>query len=253
VERCRLKQMKLVEPYSDSLCSAPRKVVVPPTRLVHVVDNDAAVRRSLERLLQAAGLKTVIYETPFAFLEAIPELTVGCILLDIGMPGMDGIELQKQLELKEVHLPVILMTGMADVETAVQAMKSGTFDFLEKPFSEERLLKAISAALSRARDQPGGSGHAAEAAEKLSVLTKREREVLGALAAGASHKEIAYDLGISVRTVEVHRSRMLRRLGTRRLAEAIRLSIVARMGTPSIEVDETPGAPEASQKRLPAA
>jgi two-component system response regulator FixJ len=225
--------------------------MVPTTRLVHVVDNDPAVRRSLERLLQTAGFKTAIYETPFALLETIPELTEGCILLDVRMPGMDGVELQRQLEMKGVRLPIILMTGLADVETAVQAMKSGAFDFLEKPFNDERLLKAIRAALTR-RDGDGNT-HAIEAAQRLSRLTRREREVLGALAAGRSHKEIAYDLGISVRTVEVHRSRMLRRLGTRRLAEAIRLSIVAGMGAPSFEVNGTPGALAGPQKRLSAA
>jgi two-component system, LuxR family, response regulator FixJ len=195
-------------------------------RIVYVVEDDAAVRRSLERLLGSAGFSSILYETARDFLDAAPGLSAGCVLLDIRMPEMDGLELQTQLNSLGFLLPIIVMTGHGDVQTAVRAMKAGAHDFIEKPFDDERLLSAIDQALalvggvSRERE-------AAEARDKTATLSPREREVLEGLVRGKPNKVIAYDLGISVRTVEVHRARMLERLGTRSTAEAIRLAVMA--------------------------
>jgi two-component system response regulator FixJ len=200
-------------------------------RTVHVVDDDAAVRRSLERLLDAAGFRAVSYETPMAFLAAAPGLSSGCVLLDVRMPEIDGLTLQARLAKLENHLPVVVMTGQGDVQTAVRAMKAGAVDFIEKPYEDEVLVKAIELALSLPR-QSDRNREAAEAAQRVAALSPRERQVLDALVAGRPNKVIAYDLGISARTVEVHRARMMERLGVRQLAEAIRLAVMARLARP---------------------
>ena len=200
-------------------------------RTVHVVDDDAAVRRSLERLLDAAGFRAVSYETPMAFLASAPGLSSGCVLLDVRMPGMDGLTLQARLAKLDNHLPVVVMTGQGDVQTAVRAMKAGAVDFIEKPYDDGVLLKAIELALSLPR-QSDRNREAAEAAQRVAALSPRERQVLDALVAGRPNKVIAYDLSISVRTVEVHRARMMERLGVRQLAEAIRIAVLARLPIP---------------------
>jgi two-component system response regulator FixJ len=195
-------------------------------KLVHVVDDDAAIRRSLEHLLGAAGFRIVSYATPKSFLDAAAGLTGGCALLDVQMPEMDGLELQARLRAMKVTLPVIVMTGQGDVQSAVRAMKAGAVDFIEKPYSDDALIGAIETALKRG----GRTDHdadAAEAAARIAALSPREREVLDALVAGQPNKVIAYDLGISVRTVEVHRARMMDRLGVRQLAAAVRLAVLA--------------------------
>jgi two-component system, LuxR family, response regulator FixJ len=199
-------------------------------RTVHVVDDDAAVRRSLERLLHSASHACVSYPTPAVFLNAVSELPGGCILLDVRMPDMDGLELQHRLNQLGVKLPVIVMTGQGDIQTAVRAMKAGAVDFIEKPFDDEALLGAIEAALARSGrlDQARA---ATEAAHRIATLSPRERQVLDALVAGRSNKQIAFDLGLSVRTVEVHRARMMERLGARQLAEAIRLGVLAELAS----------------------
>jgi two-component system response regulator FixJ len=199
-------------------------------RIVHVIDDEAAVRRSLERLLHAAGFATTSYETPTAFLEVAAGLSDGCILLDVRMPGMDGLMLQGRLHELGISLPVIVMTGASDVRLAVRAMKAGAVDFLEKPFDDQVLIQAVESALKKS----GGivrNHEIIDAARRVARLTPREREVLDALVAGRPNKVIAFDLGISVRTVEVHRAHMMERLGVRQLAEAIRLAVMARMGT----------------------
>jgi two-component system response regulator FixJ len=202
---------------------------MPGEKTVYVVDDDAAVRRSLERLLDSAGYKTVSYETPMTFLDAVPDLPGGCVLLlDVRMPGLDGLTVQAWLAKLECTIPVIVMTGQGDVQTAVRAMKAGAVDFIEKPCDDDVLLNAIEAALARS-ERPHRDREALEAAGRLAALSRREREVLDALIAGHANKMIAYDLGISVRTVEVHRARMMDRLGVRQLAEAIRLAVMARM------------------------
>jgi two-component system response regulator FixJ len=197
-------------------------------RTIHIVDDDAAVRRSLERLLDAAGFQTASYESGVAFLNAPQKLAGGCILLDIRMPGIDGLELQSRLAGMDLLLPVIVMTAQADVQSAVRAMKTGAVDFIEKPFAEETLFKAIDVALAKSKRDDRGE-ETAEAARRISMLSPREREVLDALVAGHPNKVIAFNLGISVRTVEVHRARMMDRLAVRQLGEAVRLAVLARL------------------------
>jgi two-component system response regulator FixJ len=195
---------------------------------IHIVDDDAAVRRSLVRLLDAADFQSVSYESPIEFLEAAPGLSGGCVLLDIKMPGMDGLQVQARLAELGSTLPVIMVTGQGDVQTAVRAMKAGAVDFIEKPYDEDMLLRAVGSALARP-SLTDREREAADAATRIAALSPREREVLEALVAGHPNKVIAFDLGISVRTVEVHRARMMERLGVRQLAEAIRLAVTARL------------------------
>jgi two-component system, LuxR family, response regulator FixJ len=201
-------------------------------RIVHVVDDDAAVRRALMRLLRSEGLVAVAYETALAVLNAAPSLSSGCILLDLQMPGMDGLELLARLGELGIELPVIVVTGHGDVPTAVRAMKAGAVDFIEKPIDETQLFAAIDAALSEKkfaiRDRA-----VAGATERMARLSPRERQVLEGIAVGRPSKLIAYDLGISVRTVEVHRAHMLDRLGVRNMAEAIRIAVMATLAEPA--------------------
>jgi two-component system, LuxR family, response regulator FixJ len=201
-----------------------------PERVVYVVDDDAAVRRSLEELLHSAGLATILYERSSTFLDAAPTLPAGCALLDMRMPGIDGLELQARLRELDVALPVIVMTGAGDIRTAVRAMKAGAVDFIEKPCDDEQLLAAIELTFAQ-RGVGDREREAADAVQRVALLSQREREVLDALVAGRPNKLIAFDLGISVRTVEVHRARMMDRLGVRQLAEAVRLAVVARMSS----------------------
>jgi len=195
-------------------------------RIVHIVDDDAAVRRAMGRLLRSAGFETAAYDTAQAVLNVAPSLSSGCILLDLRMPGMDGLELLARMGEFGIDLPVIVLTGHGDVPTAVKAMKAGAVDFIEKPIDEDQLLGAIQAAL--AERKPGERHYAiVRASEQMALLSPRERRVLEAIAGGRQNKLIAYDLGISVRTVEVHRAHMLDRLGVRNIAEAIRIAVLA--------------------------
>ena len=204
---------------------------------VHVLDDDPAVLRSLGRLLDSVGYEVELYETAFALLAAAADIS-GCVLLDIRMPDLDGREVFERL--LERGCPVILMTGHGDVEMAVEVLKSGAADFLEKPFSEERLCNAIAAALQKT-DERQMQDVAHRAARQLEKLSPREREVLDALVRGEAHKVIAHRLAISARTVELHRARMLQRLGTRHLAEAIRLAVLADLASPQAESVPPPG------------
>jgi two-component system response regulator FixJ len=203
---------------------------MPTERTIHVVDDDAAVRFSLERLLGSMGFATVSYATPGAFLLAAPHLSGGCVLLDVKMPGISGLEVQARLRTIGFVPPIIVMTGQGDIQTAVLAMKAGAFDFLEKPYENEVLLAAIEAALATSPDDH--IQQAVDSAQRIARLSPREREVLDGLVAGAPNKVIAFDLGLSVRTVEVHRARMMERLGTRQLAEAIRIAVLATLAPP---------------------
>jgi two-component system response regulator FixJ len=201
-------------------------------RVVHIVDDDAAVRRALVRLLKSAGFTVIAYETAHQVLDAAAGLTSGCILLDVQMPRMGGLELLARLSELGIGLPVIVVTGHGDVPTAVRAMKAGAVDFIEKPIDEAQLFAAIDAALaeekSAARDR-----EAARATEQMALLSPRERQVLEAIAVGRPNKLIAYDLGISVRTVEVHRAHLMDRLAVRNIAEAIRIAVMAALAEPA--------------------
>jgi two-component system, LuxR family, response regulator FixJ len=202
---------------------------MPVERTVYVLDDDEAVLRSLERLLSSANFKAVTFERPEQFLTAAKTFKTGCVLLDVRLPGMSGLDVQAQLNRMRSDLSVIIVTAQGDIQTAVRAMKAGASDFLEKPYSDGALLASIEAALGKdqrtARDRD-----IADAVRRIGILSPREKEVLDGLMAGRPNKLIAYQLGISVRTVEVHRARMMERLGTHQLAEAIRLGVMARLG-----------------------
>jgi two-component system, LuxR family, response regulator FixJ len=197
-------------------------------RVIYVIDDDPGVRRSLERLLETADLHAVSYANPKAFLDVAKTLAAGCALIDLRLPGVGGLEVQKQLQAINADLPVIMMTGQGDVLSAVQAMKAGAVDFLEKPYSDDALIATIESAL-KGGARPKRTDEVAAAVNLISSLSPRERQVLDALVAGQPNKEIAFKLGISVRTVEVHRARMMDRLGVRQLGEAVRLAVLAKL------------------------
>jgi two-component system response regulator FixJ len=195
-------------------------------RIVHVVDDDTDFRQSLARLLEAAGFAVASYASGSALLQVAPSLAAGCILLDIQMPRINGLEVQEHLNDLGIWLPIIVMTGHGDVRTAVRAMKAGAIDFIEKPFDDAPLLAIIENALTH----PWRQRHTLEverAVGLVATLSPRECQVLTSLLTGNPNKVIAHDLAISVRTVEVHRARMLERLGVRTLAEAVRLGVLA--------------------------
>lgn len=186
---------------------------------VHVIDDDDAVRASLGFLFESAGVPARTYETPSAFLAEAAGLTSGCVVTDVRMPEMNGIELLRRLRQMGVTLPVIVITGHGDVPLAVEAMKSGAADFLEKPFSDEALLNAVEKA--RASDAGG------EVRARLAQLSTRERQVLERLVAGQANKVIARELGISDRTVEIYRAKVMSKMGVSSFAELIRLAVQA--------------------------
>lgn len=191
-------------------------------RLVHVIDDDAAVRDSLAFLLDSAGVSVRAYESALSFLQALPLPPGGCIVTDVRMPQMTGLELVRRLKQQGVAVPVIVMTGHADVPLAVEAMKAGVFDFVEKPFDDEVLLKAIAAALDQSAERARDASHASEYAHLIATLSPREREVLDALVAGRANKVIASDLGISARTVEVYRANVMTKMQAGSLPELVR-------------------------------
>jgi two-component system response regulator FixJ len=196
-------------------------------QIVHVVDDDEAVRESLRFVLEAEGLQVATYASAGRFLEAAPRMAAGCVLVDIRMPGMSGLELQDRLVADGFPLPVIIMTGHGEVPIAVRAMKAGAVDFIEKPFDDEILLANIRRALALG---PRRQGEAARAAARLALLTERQRDVLDGLVAGQSNKAIAAGLGISPRTVEVHRARIMEKLGARSVPDIMRLALAAGIG-----------------------
>jgi two-component system response regulator FixJ len=200
--------------------------------VVHLIDDDDGVRHALAFMLTASGFPVRLYESALAFLEALPNLQPGCIITDVRMPEMDGLELQRQLKTRKVLLPVIVMTGHGDVPLAVQAMKAGAIDFIEKPFSDEVLLAAIRTAVERHDRVAGHDDRVAAIQTKLASLSAREREVLEGLVAGHPNKTIGYDLQISARTVEVHRANVMIKMGAASLSDLLRMVFVARAAAP---------------------
>jgi two-component system response regulator FixJ len=200
---------------------------IPPGLVVHVVDDDEAVRRSLALLLISFGLEAETHASAEAVLERLDTLRPGCLVLDIRMPGMDGLELQTELVRRGCRMPVIVVTGHADVGLAVRAMKSGALDFIEKPYSEEDVLRAVHGALVHSHDKHQTNASAQAAQTRIAGLTPRERDVLQRLVGGRPNKVIAHELGISPRTVEIHRANLMEKLACRSLAEAVRTAISA--------------------------
>jgi len=199
-------------------------------KLVHIVDDEDAIRRSASFMLKTSGYSVQTWVSGVAFLKEVRHIAEGCVLLDVRMPEMDGLEVQQTLLERGVTMPVIVLTGHADVSIAVRAMKAGAVDFLEKPFEKAVLTAAIETAFDRIAKADGAAARAAEANVVLGVLTPREREVLDGLAQGLPNKTIAYDLGISPRTVEVHRANLMAKLDVRSLSDALRLAFAAGMG-----------------------
>ena len=199
-------------------------------KLVHIVDDEEAIRRSASFMLKTSGYAVETWANGVAFLKEIRHVSEGCILLDVRMPEMDGLEVQQALLERGVTMPVIVLTGHADVSIAVRAMKAGAVDFLEKPFEKAVLIASIEAAFARMAAAGGAAARAAEAVVVLGILTPREREVLEGLAQGLPNKTIAYDLGISPRTVEVHRANLMAKLDVRSLSDALRLAFAAGLG-----------------------
>ncbi|MBA4010838.1 MAG: DNA-binding response regulator [Phenylobacterium sp.] len=198
--------------------------------LVHVIDDDPAVRDSLAFLLEAANLTSRTYDSAVAFLEALPEVTSGCVVTDVRMPEMTGIELVRRLKGQGFRLPIVMITGHADVPLAVEAMKAGVADFIEKPFDDEVLLAAINAALRDGEKDRQGAAEAAEITARMDTLSGREREVLGGLVAGHANKVIAFDLGISPRTVEIYRANVMTKMKAASLSELVRMAMLAERG-----------------------
>ena len=198
--------------------------------LVHVIDDDPAVRDSLSFLLETAKLETRVYDSAIAFLEALPDVTSGCVVTDVRMPEMTGIELVRRLKAQGFTLPIIMITGHADVPLAVEAMKAGVADFIEKPFNDDILLAAIATALRSGEEGRRGAAEVAEITGRLTSLSGREREVLDGLVAGHANKVIAFDLGISPRTVEIYRANVMTKMKAASLSELVRMAMLAERG-----------------------
>ena len=196
---------------------------MPSSQVVHIVDDDTDVRQALAFLLTTAGLAVQVHESAVAFLNARPRPQAGCVVTDIRMPGMDGLELQRKLLAEQNHIPVIIMTGHADVALAVEAMKAGAVDFVEKPFDNEVLLEAIRAALDRQRGERERGQRSAEVRHRLENLSERERQVLDGLVAGKSNKIIAHDLSLSTRTIEGYRASVMAKMQAHSLSALIRM------------------------------
>ncbi len=192
---------------------------------VYVVDDDDAMRESLTWLIESVGLNVETYASADEFLESYYPGRPGCVLLDVRMPGMSGLELQGHLQKQQVTVPVIMITGHGDVPMAVRAMKSGAIDFIEKPFNDEQLLESIRNALAIDDTRRDEQSFKAEVASRLAQLTPRESEVMDMVTAGKSNKEIANSLGVSAKTVEAHRAKVMEKMEAGSLAELVRLVV----------------------------
>lgn len=194
--------------------------------IVHVVDDDEAMRDSMAFLLRAENFQVKTYPAATDFLEALPQINAGCIVTDVRMPGMSGIELLQRLRELKVSLPVIVVSGHGDVPLAVEAMKTGALDFIEKPFDDEVFLRAVRMALSSHAVDSQREAQKATINSRLESLSNREREVLEGLVAGHPNKTIAYDLGISPRTVEIYRANVMEKMQAGSLSDLVRMALV---------------------------
>jgi two-component system response regulator FixJ len=200
---------------------------MPSDAVVHVIDDDDAARQSLEFLLRTVRLDVRTYESAAAFLEILPQIRAGCVITDVRMPGLSGIDLLKRLKELGVGIPVIVMTGHGDIPLAVEAMKFGAVDFFEKPFDDEAMVAAVRSALDRHKDDSKRKAELSQINARLMELSNRERQVLEGLVAGHPNKVIAFDLGISPRTVEIYRANLMTKMQASSLSALVRMAIVA--------------------------
>ena len=198
-----------------------------PDALICVIDDDEAVRQSLEFLLRTAGITVRAFESAKEFLQAMPEIKASCIITDVRMPEMTGIDLLRRINELDYGIPVIVITGHGDIALAVEAMKIGAVDFLEKPFDDDLLLTAVRAALNRDADAAQHKARMAEINRKLEGLSNRERQVLEGLVSGWANKTIAFDLGISPRTVEIYRANLMTKMEANSLSDLVRMAMTA--------------------------
>lgn len=199
--------------------------------LVHVIDDEESIRKSLSFLLRSSHYRVQCWTSGVAFLKGASRSDTGCVLLDIRMPEMDGLSVQAQMMEEGIGFPVIVLTGHGDVSLAVRAMKAGAIDFLEKPFDRQKLLDAICRAFAQIADADIRRDQMAVAQVQIAALTSRERDVLEGLACGYPNKTIAFDLGISPRTVEVHRANLMAKLEVTNFADALRVAFAAGLGS----------------------
>lgn len=191
--------------------------------VIHIVDDEEAVRNSLAFLLSGAGFAVRVHESATQFLAIAPEISNGCLITDLRMPDMDGVELLRRLNAADAMLPAIVITGHGDVQMAVEAMKNGAIDFIEKPFSDDVLIDSITRAADRAAERVQSDAVVEQVRQRLATLSERERQVLKGVVAGQANKTIAFDLGISPRTVEVYRAGLMGKMQARSLPELVRM------------------------------
>jgi two-component system, LuxR family, response regulator FixJ len=206
---------------------------MPENPIVHVIDDDDAARQSLEFLLKSAKLPVQAHNSAVEFLDALPTLNPGCIITDVRMPGLSGIDLLKRLKTMGKIIPVIVITGHGDVRLAVEAMKSGAADFLEKPFDDDILLVAVRSALDRSEKDDRRDAERTEIIGRLAMLSNRERQVLEGLVAGNPNKTIAFDLTISPRTVEIYRANVMTKMAADSLSDLVRMALISGILTPT--------------------
>lgn len=198
-----------------------------PEPIIYVIDDDDAVRQSLEFLLKTAGITVRGFESAKAFLEVLPQINSGCVITDVRMPEITGIDLLRRLKDTHPALPVIVITGHGDISLAVEAMKIGAVDFLEKPFDDDQLIAAVRSALNRDANAVKRQAELDNVSEKLAALSNRERQVLDGLVAGNANKTIAFDLGISPRTVEIYRANVMTKMAANSLSDLVRMAMMA--------------------------
>jgi two-component system, LuxR family, response regulator FixJ len=194
---------------------------------VYVIDDDEAMRDSLSFLLESAGFDVKLFESALKFLDALPELAFGCVVSDVRMPGLDGIELLKRMKARPGAFPIIIMTGHGDIPLAVEAMKLGAIDFLEKPFEDDRLITMIELAIRQAEPAAKSEALTQDIVARIATLSPRERQVMDGLIAGLSNKLIARDYDISPRTIEVYRANVMTKMQANSLSELVRLALRA--------------------------
>lgn len=200
--------------------------------VVFIVDDDASVRDSLRWLIESVQLAVKCYATAQEFLDDYANQQTGCVVLDVRMPGVSGLDLQEELTRRQFMLPVIIITGHADVPMAVRAFKSGAFDFIEKPFNDQHLIDRIQQAIEKSRSQQVSLLRKQDAQLRLRNLSERELQVLDCIVAGQANKTIARELGISVKTVETHRANLMAKTSTSSVSELVRLALIAERELP---------------------